>query len=165
MQQMLAVILTILSIIGASPKTYYINEIELTYELYSWQEPIGALNDNWTRPIIEWNRDWEQRPGEWNFCVLITTSSEKSVQAVFSDKNRLRGIQALKEKLVGLPSGTKVYWITRLPTDQKSPKAKGSESLASPPPELVKDILDFADAHNIKIDPPWEYRNRPAVPP
>ena len=103
-----------------------------TYELYSWQQPVGT----------------------WNFCILLNTSSEKTVLQVFSDKTRLRGVDAVEKKIAKLPGGSTVVWVTRLPTESRFPIAKGSELLASPPSDLVAEIHRFADARKIDLVSP-----------
>jgi hypothetical protein len=100
----------------------------MAYELYSWQDSSGG----------------------WNFCVLYNTSSGKTVQQVFSKKTELRGIDQLKRRISQLPAGSSISWVDRLPSGT-GPKAKGSENLKYPPPEVMSEIKRFAEAHNIKV--------------
>ena len=104
----------------------------MIYELYSWQQPLGA----------------------WNFSVLRNTSSEKTVQQVFTEKTRLRGVDAVKRKFAQLPAGSTVVWVVRLPTDGSHPKAIGSERLAYPPPEIVTEVRNAVGARNITLETP-----------
>jgi hypothetical protein len=103
--------------------------VPMGYELYSWQAPSG----------------------HWNFSVLYNTSSEKTVKEVFNPKTVLHGLTRLKQKLRKLPSGATVFWLDRIPSGT-GPKAKGSESLSYPPPELIQEIRNYAEEHKVKID-------------
>lgn len=100
----------------------------MAYELYSWQDADGG----------------------WNFCVLYNTSSQKTVQQVFSKKTELRGVDQLKHRISELPAGASISWVDRLPSGT-GPKAKGSESLKYPPAETMADVKRFAEAHSIKV--------------
>jgi hypothetical protein len=82
--------------------------------------------------------------------LRYNTSGEKTVQQVFSEKTRLRGVDQLKHRLSELPAGANVYWVDRLPSGT-GPRAKGSESLRYPPAEIMADVKRFAEAHKVKF--------------
>jgi hypothetical protein len=98
------------------------------YELYSWQDPKGS----------------------WNFSLLPNTSSEKSVELVFSKKVVCHGLDQLKAKINLLPEGSTIALLNRLPTGT-GPKAKGSESLTYPPPDVVGEIRRYTAARKIEV--------------
>src|SRR5882672_2248915 len=74
----------------ASPGTERLEQkTPMVYELYSWQGSNGG----------------------WNFCLLYNTSSEKTVQEVFSKKTELRGLGQLKHRISALPVGSSIVWV------------------------------------------------------
>jgi hypothetical protein len=98
------------------------------YELYSWQD---------------------SRTREWNFCILYNTSREKSVKEVFNKKTIIRGPDELKKRISDLPSESKIIWLHEL-TFNGHPQ-KGSQKLKYPPEAMVREIRQFALAHNAEI--------------
>lgn len=93
---------------------------------------------------------WKDAEGVWSFCVLYNTSSEKTVDEVFSEKTRLRGLEALKRKIAGLPEGASVFWVDRLPSGF-GPKAKGSEGLQYPPSDILEQVKQYASEHRVDL--------------
>ncbi len=94
---------------------------------------------------------WQDAKGEWNFCVLLDTNSQKTVKQVFDKRTALRGVDQLKRKLSELPEGASVLWFNRIPLGPQ-PKAKGSEGLGYPPPNVVEEIQKYAEARKIKVE-------------
>jgi len=123
-----------------------IDQIKWPYELYSWQQPVV-------------DPDYSAKPsdsGTWSFSIVVMKSGAMTrVEEVFDIKNRLTGIQALQEKLASLPKGTHIHWL-----GTSEVKGKESEMLTSPPPGLIEMIVAFGYAHDLKIDPPWEYKQQ-----
>ncbi len=102
--------------------------VYVLYELYSWQDA---------------------RSGEWNFSVLYNTSRIKSVNEVFNKKTLLRNVEQLKQKIAGMPSGSKIIWNDELLANGR--KQKGSERLKYPPEEIVQEIKQYAQARNVEL--------------
>jgi hypothetical protein len=103
------------------------NSIMSTYELYSWQ----------------------QADGNWNFCVLFTTSSQKTAQEVFSRKCTIHGTRNLKERISLLEPGSTIVWFDRLTFG--GIRVKGSETLKYPPRKIIDDVTKFAQERQITI--------------
>jgi hypothetical protein len=103
--------------------------VSATYELYSWQTSIG---------------------NDWKFCLLPTTSREKTVKEVFNEKTALRGVDQIKRKISELPAGSTILWASRLPFGNR-PKAKGSEILKYPPAEVLAELRQYAQERNVEI--------------
>jgi hypothetical protein len=98
------------------------------YELYSWRGSNGA----------------------WNFSLLPNTSSEKSVRLVFDKKVPSHGLDQLKKTISLLPEGATIALLDRLPTGT-GPKAKGSERLTYPPPDVLAEIRRYAATNKIEV--------------
>jgi hypothetical protein len=99
------------------------------YELYSWKETRGT----------------------WSFSLLSNTSSEKTVNEIFSSKARLRGPDELKRSISALPRGATVFWLDRVPSGS-GPTQKGSERLCYPPHALREEIQSYARDKDIKVE-------------
>ena len=98
------------------------------YELYSWRVDT-----------------------QWAFCILYNTSREKAVEEVFSKKTLLLGVDQLERRIGELPNGATIFWMDRLPSGS-GPKAKGSEGLQYPTPDIVERVKRYAADHHIKIE-------------
>jgi hypothetical protein len=99
----------------------------LGYELYSWRAGHS-----------------------WNFSLLLNSSSEKSVDQVFSKQFVLRGMGQLKASISRLPKGSQIFWINRIPSGD-GPRAAGSEKLSYPPITMQEDIVRYAKNHHVEI--------------
>jgi hypothetical protein len=101
----------------------------VTYDLYSWPNPQGG----------------------WNFCILPVSGIEKNVELVFNEKTVLKGVVKLKHRISALPTGAEIHWFDRIPSG-RGPKAEGSESLSYPPSKIVKQVKEYAEKRNIKVE-------------
>jgi len=73
------------------------------------------------------------------------------VEQVFGRNAQIHGTSQIERQISKLPPGAHIYWIDRIPTG-KGPRAKGSEALTFPPPEIREEIRQFAEKHHITIE-------------
>ena len=94
---------------------------------------------------------WKVSDGSWSFFVGPNLSRNFSAEEVFSERTRLRSIEALKSQLEQLPRGATLYWIQSIHADPSHPKAARSEVLGVPPPDIVKEIRGYTDAQGLEL--------------
>ena len=91
---------------------------------------------------------WRDSNGEWCFSVLPNTNRAKTAEDIFDQKETIRGIAKLKERISKMPGATKLVW-------EKNPWAgtpvKGTESVALPPEEIMRDVKQFAATRNVEV--------------
>jgi hypothetical protein len=108
----------------------------MAYELYSWQEPNGG----------------------WSFSLLASPSGPNvTAEQIFNRKFFLNGVNGLKRKIAGLPSGTTVFWLDQ--TVGASQVAKGEARLKLPPLRTIQDIKHYAETREVKIELPPDRQN------
>ena len=99
------------------------------YELYSWQEN-----------------------GAWEFCLAPSPSGVNlSAKQVFNQKIRLDGVDSLERQISTLPHGSTILWVGRL-TGLSSSDTKASHRLDYPSSEIMQQIKNYAEDHNIKVE-------------
>lgn len=82
--------------------------------------------------------------------MLPNTSSEKSVAVVLNKKAASHGLDQLKTRIALLPEGATIALLNRLPTGN-GPKARGSEGLTYPSPNVVAEIRRYAATRKIEV--------------
>jgi hypothetical protein len=78
--------------------------------------------------------------GEWYFALLVGTNRLKTRREVSSPKNRLRGIEALKNRLGRLPEGEDVTWAGR-----------SAPWMVLPPEKIVDEIKNYCDRRSLTL--------------
>ena len=94
---------------------------------------------------------WPDSHGNWNFSLRPHTNSEATVEQVQSKNAQVHGVDQIDRRISKLPPQARIYWLDRIPTGS-GPRAKGSEALAFPPPEVREEIRQFAEKRHIKIE-------------
>lgn len=102
----------------------------LTNELYSWRDSNGT----------------------WVFSILGTTSRQKTVEEIFSDKQAIRGVGELKRKISRLQRPSRLVWFDKLIFN--GAPVKGTERLGWPPKEIIEDVKRYAQARQIEVSGP-----------
>jgi hypothetical protein len=91
---------------------------------------------------------WRDNNEEWCFSVLPNTNRAKTAEDIFEKKETIRGIAKLKERISKMPRDTKLVW-------EKNPWAgvpvKGTESVALPPEEIMRDVKRFAATQHVEV--------------
>jgi len=92
---------------------------------------------------------WKAEDGDWNFAFSSSAiSSLVSLAHLIDPKTAIHGVKELKEKILTLPAGTKIYW---------APTAKGSVSgdvhgiIRYPSNDIVSEICEFCKTNNYEI--------------
>lgn len=96
----------------------------------------SAQNSPQSSPINYQLHSWQDSGGGWNFCILPSSNSEHCV---------LKGMRELKKGISGLPSGAVIYWIDRTP-------GTGSKLGTYPPSSVIKQVKEYAEKRNIKVE-------------
>jgi hypothetical protein len=78
--------------------------------------------------------------GEWYFALLVGTNRLKTRREVSSPKARLRGIEALKNRLGRLPEGEDVTWAGR-----------SAPWTVLPPEKIVDEIKNYCDQRSLTL--------------
>ena len=95
---------------------------------------------------------WKAGDGSWSFFVRPDLNSNLPAEVVFSERTRLRSIEALKSQLEQLPRGATLFWMPHIEADPNLPKVARSEALGVPPPDIVKEVRGYTDALGLKLD-------------
>jgi len=90
------------------------------YELYSW-------NDR----------------GEWHFALLVGTNRLKTRDEVTSPQGRLKGLEAVKNKLNQLAKGEEVFWSSGI--------VRGT---ILPPEEIIRAVKSYCEERGILLRVP-----------
>jgi hypothetical protein len=98
-----------------------------TYELYSWRDNNGV----------------------WSFSVMGTTSRMKTPEEIFSEKEAIHGVDNLKRKISRLVWPSRVVWVENLV--YKGEPIKGTERLAWPPKEIIKEVRRYAATRQVEV--------------
>lgn len=98
-----------------------------TYELYSWPDNSGG----------------------WNFSILGTTSRVKTPEEIFNEKEAIRGVDKLKQKISHLVRPSRIVWTENLA--YKGVPIKGTERLGWPPREIIEDVKLYAAERHVEI--------------
>jgi hypothetical protein len=102
----------------------------MSYELYSWHGSNGG----------------------WYFCLLPSPSGRNiHAEEIFNKRFTLSGEKNLKRRLSRLPKNTTVLWLDRLGSTASPEGKTGTEDLAYPPAEVVKEIQSYATKLNIAL--------------
>jgi hypothetical protein len=85
-------------------------------------------------------------------CIVVCLSAAQNpFPNSFVAYDLYKGIVKLKHRISALPSGSEIHWFDRIPSGT-GPKAEGSQSLSYPPAEIVKQIKEYAEKRNIKVE-------------
>jgi hypothetical protein len=99
----------------------------VTYELYSWQGDSGT----------------------WNFALLPTTSRLKTPDEIFGEKEAIRGVDKLKQRIARLDRRSRIIWIETIV--YKGVPMKGTERLAWPPKSVIEEVREYSAARHVEV--------------